>query len=377
VVLVLLLVAALATIRFRVEGHFHGLFLLKGVTDYRMELRDDLYLGDAQRLVAGIEFTPQSDVLDRWFGNRHEVPFLSYEWIEKDGTGFVVNHLKGGQQIFTSFSRFEFGADEIQSGLFVGGGLPHNVRKDVAPLTNESGMAFSDGKRWFHLWCTANEAIMSARTFDPIYPSQWKYLGSKVVHSNEKELIIKSSHMVEVDNVPLRIERHAEFKAGEPYFVLSFSVTNMGKTPVLYVYLYGDEPWLGNYGTSAGNVGWVKDRLITHVGPIDTDKYHYAGMFDYGNDALNEGHDFTMTANFIEWMSAVTPIVYYANNMLEKYDPSQKAKPLEGNERFIGIHWQPPALLPGKTDTYFLAIGMATRDPKTGMPIKPKTSLYP
>jgi hypothetical protein len=377
-VLVLFLLSVMATVRFRIEGHFHGLFLLKGSADYRLELKDDLYLGDGYRFITGFEFTPWRDIRAEWFGMSHETPFLSFEWLEKDGTGFVVNHLNGGQLLFTSFSRFEDATDKNPSGLFVGGGLPHAVMVDKAPFTNESGMAYNDGARWFHIWCSANESILSSRTLEPIYPSMWKYLGSKVVHSSEREILIQSAHIVEVEHIPLKIERFAHFKAGETFFTLSFRVTNIGNKPVEYDYLYGDEPWLGNYGSSAGNIGWVKDRLINHVGPVDTAKYRYAGMFDFGNDAINEGHDFSGTANFIEWMSGVEAKVYFSNGPLQKHDAVKDGvEPLQGNERYIGIQWQAPPLAPGKSDTYFLAIGMAGRDPKTGFPVKPKTGLYP
>lgn len=361
------------TAKFRISGHFQGVFLLKGDADCILELSDDLYLGDAHRYVAGVDFLQISERVLKRTEQGHAEPFLTYRW-EKDGTGFVVNHLRGGQELFTSFSRFVYVNDKTPSGLFVGGGLPDSVKENRAPVTNKTGMAFYDGSSWHHIWCTANEAIVCENSSTLIYPDQWKYLGSKVLHADNTELIIKSSHMVELDHVPLQIDRFARFKAGETFFTLSISVANMGAVPVLYAYLYGDEPWLGNYGSSGGNIGWVKDRLITHEGPIDTEKYSYAGMFDYGNRAIGEKHNCTMTANFIEWMSVVSPTVYFANSVTKKNDPPQ---PLQGNERFLGIQWHPPELRPGKVDSYFLAIGMAGRDQTTGLPVKPKTNLYP
>src|SRR6266702_2041467 len=54
--LCLLVVLAFITVRFRIEGHFEGLFLLRGVDGYLLELKDDLYLGDHHRLIYGIDF---------------------------------------------------------------------------------------------------------------------------------------------------------------------------------------------------------------------------------------------------------------------------------------------------------------------------------
>jgi len=38
--------------------------------------------------------------------------------------------------------------------------------------------------------------------------------------------------------------------------------------------------------------------------------------------------------------------------------------------RYIGVEWGPRKLHPGQTENYIPAIGMAGRDPKTGMPVR-------
>lgn len=373
----ILLLGVVTTTRFHIGGHFEGLFLLKGNKGSLWELKDDLYLGDGYRFIGGIDFDDPryhiSHLLDR---NRHKAPYLYYEWNARDGEGFVRNYLPGGQQMLTCFSRFSDDGGKQASGLFVGGGLPTNVEDDHNIKANETGMAFFDGKRWFHIWCNVNEAIASGKAMTSIYPSQWIFIGSRVLNASDKELTLCSSHTVSVDNVPLRIDRIADFKAGERFFTLSFRVTNVGTEPSYYFYLYGDEPWLGNYGTSGGNVGWVKDRLIQHVGAVDTRKYAYAGLFDYGNEAIGEGHNFTMTANFLEWKSPKAPMVYFSNSTDDFFAPVASGNtPLSGNARFIGVQWGPSFLPPGVSDSYTLAIGMAGRDPKTGLPVKPETHL--
>ena len=375
--LCLLVVLAFFTVRFRILGHFEGLFLLRGTDGYLLELKDDLYLGDHHRLIYGIDFDDPRYHIAQWFDRaKHEVPYLTCEWVAKDGEGYVRSFLPGGQELVTNFSRFTDEAGSQTAGLIVGGGLPANVLGDNNTLMNETGMTFFNGKRWFHIWCNVNEMVASAKTLTPIYPSHWKFLGSEVLNRSDKELTLASQHMIKVDNVPLRMDRTAFFKAGETFFILSVRVRNLGNEPVTYFYTYADEPWLGNYGTSGGNVGWVKDGLIQRVGPIDTRKYTFAGMFDYGNDLIGEGHDFTNTANFLEWKSARRPTVYFTNGAYDKYDPANH-DPLYSNTRFIGVEWGPCQLLPGESDQYYLAIGMAPLDPQTGLPVKPETHLYP
>jgi hypothetical protein len=109
---------------------------------------------------------------------------------------------------------------------------------------------------------------------------------------------------------------------------------------------------------------------------VDTRKYAYAGLFDYGNEAIGEGHNFTMTANFLEWKSPKAPMVYFSNSTDDFFAPVASGNtPLSGNTRFIGVQWGPSFLPPGASDSYTLAIGMADRDPKTGLPAKPETHL--
>ena len=375
IISICLLVLAAATIRFNIKWHFEGLFLLKGADGALLEVKDDLYLGDGHRLIWGIDFDDPSYRIHQMFDrNQHTVPYLAYEWTARDGVGYVRNFLPGGRQMVTNFSRVtDEGGRECQ-GLFVGGGLPANVMDGDLVKMNQTGMAFCDGNRWYHIWCNVNEAMFSPRTMTPVFPSQWKFVESKVLDASEKELTLFSRHIIKIDDATLRMDRVAHFTAGEPYFVLSLKITNIGKVFAHYIYTYGDEPWLGNYGTSGGNVGWVKDRLIQYVGPVDSEKYSYAGLFDYGNDTLGEGHNFTRMANFLQWKSDQKPMVYFTNSPFQKYDPANH-EPLSGNARFIGVQFSMTNMVPGESVQYDLAIGLAGLDPKTGFPVKPATPL--
>ncbi len=364
----------------KLTGHHEGIFLLKGRKGHLFEVKDDLYLGDGSRYIFGLDF-------DRFMSCRKgdfagKAPCLYYEWNEKDGSGFIRNYLPGGRQIFTSLSRFEYAEKESDipeelevHGIFVGGGLPANVAWENEVMENETGMAYFDGKRWFHLWCNVNEGIASAITKRQLDPSRWRFLGSRILNASNKELALTSEHEVGMDGVPLRIRKSAYFRAGRPYFIMSIKVTNAGDRPVGYYYTYGDEPWLGDFGTSAGNVGWVSDRLIKYVQFVDTSKYNYAGLFDYGNDANGSPHNFTNVANFIEWHGKNKPAVYFSNGADDYPKNDGKKVPLSSDERFIGLEWGPITLAPGESDMYALVIGMAEYNPITGLPVKPSVRL--
>ncbi len=375
----ILVITVITIVRFNITGNYEGIFLLKAEHGALLEVQDDLYLGQEPRYIWGIDLEewkhPLSGPANACAADK---PCLYYEWNDKKGDGFIRNHLPGGKQLLTCFSRFvDDGGAEV-SGLFVGGGLPAEVRENKVVKMNETGMAYYDGARWYHIWCNANEAISDSH-LKAILPSSWKFLGSRVLHYNAEDLILESSHEVIIDEVPLSIKRNAYFKAGEPYFILSIRIDNTGDRPATYYYDYGDEPWLGNYGTSGGNVGWASDGVSNYIykykGRLNTKKFHSAGLFDFGNDAIGENHDFTFTANFIRWYSDVDPFVFFSNGPYDFPQMNENKVPLSSNTRFIGLQWGPQILQPGQSKTYTLAIGMADRDPKSGFPVEPQIDL--
>jgi len=374
--LALLVVLFAATVRVDVNGHYEGVYFLKGDTAYFQpyELTDDVLLGEENRFIAGMSW----DTLFDRVGTRPAVaygePHLDYEWYSKDGEGFVRNIYPDGKQLLTCFSRFRDVDGSVFKGVFVGGGLPFHEHGEKTVSQNDTGMAFFDGKQWQHLWCNVNESIAIGMppAAKVISPSRWELLGSRVVEANEKRVILESSHRVAENGVELRIDRFAIFQAGAPYFILVNRVRNAGGSPGNYFYVYGDEPWLGDYGTSAGNVGWVKDRLFPYEGEIDPAKYSYFGMVDSGNKAAGEGANFSGVSNFIEWLG-VRPDLAYFSNKIGTFAPESAKVPLASpDNRVLFLQWGPRLLQPGESDLYVLAIGMAGRDPKGGVPVKPQ-----
>ncbi len=367
----------LTTVKFDITGNFEGIFLLEGKEGAVWEVKDDLFLGEEDRYIAGIDLETEKEFLNRSFeaqAGAGQEPSLYYEWNERRGEGFVRNYLPEGKQLLTFFSRFIDDSGAETAGLFVGGGLPANIAGKNIVTMNETGMAYYDGVEWFHIWCNVNETISDSR-FNCVFPSAWKYLGSRVLHHNSEDLILESWHAITIDNVPLHMNRTAVFKAGETYFTLSIRIRNVGNLPTTFYYLYGDEPWLGNYGTSGGNVGWAADGIHQYKGWLDTKKLHYAGLFDFGNDAIGEGHDFTLLANFIAWFGDVEPFVFFSNGPSDFPKLNDKRAPLSGDARFIGIQWGPRTLQPGQSEVYTMKIGMAGHDAKTGLPVVPEFAL--
>jgi hypothetical protein len=354
-------------------GHFEGIYLLKDPKGNKFELTDHLYVGREKQILYAIDFTANRYARFRQLlpEHREDHNHLHCEWNPRDGSGIVTNQFPDGTALVTYLGRYLDDNQEVH-GLFVGGGLPETVESNVSYNMNNSGMTYFDGKRWYHIWCSVNEGITSALSGKSYTPSKWEFIGSGLEKKSDRTVVITSSHRVVVDTVPLRIDRRMTFTAGEYYLNLEIRITNIGTGPLNFKYLYGDEPWVGFYGTSLGDVGWTKDGIVSHEEFVDTTRHTYVGIADLGNRAIGEQPVYTNLADFIEWFGPERPdFAYFTNNLAHLPIKGSKV-PLESNERFVGLQWD-NMLAPEQSKTIRLAVGMAFINPKTGLPEKPPT----
>ena len=364
-------------VKFDYHRDHEGIFIFSGVNGAWLEIGDDLFPEESHRLLWGRALGHLKNVESNGACGPSNKPCISYEWNTKSGRGFIKSAYPDGRKIVFNLGRF-LDSDKLPvSGLFMGGGLPPGDPDFKLFDKNETGMAYYDGHRYFHIWCNVNEGILDAANV-PIYPSQWKYVSSKVLESSVNDLTIVSRHVVLVNKVPVAVERFLFYQNGDPYVTFVTKLRNTGTTPTMFTYLYGDEPWLGDYGSSAGNVGWLEDRLVLTETEIDTRRYSYAGMFDYGNPLAGESHDFySKKANFIEWRPESRPDSGYFSNQIGQYAAAEQKVPLASlSDRVIILQWGPRILYPGQTYSFTISVGMAGNDPKTGLPVKPETRLY-
>jgi len=356
------------------EGHLEGLFLFKNKQTGQFTLTDHLLVGNEKQLIYALNFRNNSyRMVSRLFPHHKEgVDHLHVEWHPKDGSGLVSSYFADGTGLVTYLGRY-LDAEEEVHGLFVGGGLPETVESNVAYNMNNSGMTYYDGKRWYHIWCSVNEGIVNPLTGNSFTPSKWEFLGSRVEKRSDSNVIITSSHRIAINQVPLKIDRKMSFTAGEPYLNLDIKVTNTGTVPVNFNYLYGDEPWVGYYGTSLGDVGWTSDGIVEYETFVDTKTHSFIGMADLGNRLIGERPVYTNLADFIEWPQEARPDRAYFINDQNKMPQKGTKVPLESNERFLGVEWQ-RTLQPAESTTFRLAIGMAPFNPANGRPQKPNTT---
>lgn len=355
-----------------IEGDFEGIYLLKGLESRPLEIRDSIYLGEIDRLFFQLEVPWLHTVMthNAVVGHQSEA-HLSYKWNARGGHGYVHSTRPDGTEFLICLSRFLDSTGRMPKGIFVGGEIPRHLYGEKGVHLNETGVAYKNQGRWNHIWCNANEGIAAgADAVRMIYPSEWKYLGSEVLFSSSSEIAIKSRHSTVVDAMPMQIERFFNYRARDNYFTLGIKFRNDGYKPLQYYYVYGDEPWLGNYGSSAGNVGWTDGKLYQYAGMVDSIRHNIAGMVDIGNTKLpsENGKQFSGLANFMAWYGLLRPqVVYFSNKEGVVNDESENVLLDSPTNRVLFAQWAPPALQPGQSTVIVMAIGMV--DPGKSYPI--------
>jgi len=307
---------------------------------------------------------------------------IELTWSERNGDGVIKEFRLDGTELLIVLSRFA-NDEGTPQGLFIGGDLPlGDTQRSSEAANNNTGIAYYDGKRWNHIWCSLNEGVSLVDGDKTVYgPEKWNYLGSTVLKSTSSEVVLESRHevraLVRGAPVVLSMKRTVLKRLGDDYLILKVEFSNQGRTPFAYSYELGDEPWVGDFFRgSRGNIGWTDGELFKYEDYVDTSRHKFAGYWDIGNDVIHEKHNFTGYADFVEWLSGPPSFVYFANNF--GYDRVDERKPLSSwNNRVLGLVWLNQALRPGERKEYVVALGMAKPVSQGGpfFPLKPSMQL--
>lgn len=364
-------------VTFHFNSHIDGFFILEGVGGKWLELTDDLTPEDASHLLWGMPNHLFNNSVASKKCNSATDSCIDYRWDNTIGRGFIRSTWSNGHKLVINLGRFTENNGKHPSGLFIGGGLPPSDPDFQLSNNDATGMTYYNGRRWFHVWCNANEGILSPSSpLHPSYPFEWQFKGSWILEDDSTSLTIRSRHRVNLAGVPLDLDRTLFYTNGSRYVILVTQISNEGTIPTTFEYLYGDEPWLGDFGSSAGDIGWTEKELIFTERSVDTGNNNFVGMFDYGNPLAGESHLFTGIANFIEWDKDERPNTAYLANTSGGIKPGSRPEPLKDPaNRFVGLRWKSGTLKPGEAFTFTIAVGMAGKDLKTGLPIKPDTGL--
>lgn len=329
-----------------------------------IKLRRDLMAGEREKLLFMFNANPIFDFFMKKFALAAGRSLLELTWDGEGGTGVIKQFRSDGRIFSVSLSRFE----ELGKprGLFIGGDLPYGDA-DRDPGAATSGIGFYDGKQWYHLWCVSNEAFSLSGSEQMAAPAHWRYLGGRKQKDTYDEVVLESDHDIVIGDVRVLMKRTIRFRAGDDYLILKVRIINPNAGGIAYSYLFGDEPWIGRFGSSAGDVGWDEEGIIEAEAFIDPVRNKYAGFYDYGNIWAGESHSFSGYANFVKWISPTPSFVTFSNGK----QCCTTDRPLDSTfNRMLVIAWKDQRLLPGESLTYTMALGMA-KIGKDGLPAVP------
>jgi hypothetical protein len=334
-----------------------------------VEVKRDLFIEDADRLIFTVDFNGVLAKLKRELAVARGSSSLELTWDSVEGVGDVKMFRSDGTAVSLSFSRYREDAGPIR-GLFLGGDLPY-ADSSRSRDGNTSGFGYNDGQAWYHIWCASNEGFSISGTDSTVVPPLWEYLGSRVLKDSAEEVIIESRHEAELEGARVKMTRLVSVRADRDYFILKVKFANASTKAISYNYAYGDEPWLGQFGSSSGDVGWYEGGLVQYEQFISPAKYKYVGYWDIGNPAAEEKDTFTGYANFVEWLSPTPSYVFFANSFTNCCNETSSLS--HEHERILDIVWLNQLLMPGESRDHTLAIGMAKQGPD-GLPLKPSVT---
>ena len=312
----------------------------------------DLMFEEAGSLVFRLDATPLLNKLFEAAAVATESPYIDSRYDAKYGKGIIKQFRPDGSRLELSLARYdEFGVHP--HGIIIGGDFPPGDL-DSAQGREGSGMALYDGKDWIHLWCSANEGIAVSGGGLVYEPHKWQYVSGKTVKKTLSEVIFESTHRVIMAGTEVLITRRLGLKAEDDFVTLSISVTNSGGRPLLYDYAYGDEPWVGKFGSSIGDVGWYPGGWVDEERYVDPEIHNIAGFADIGNRRAGDPGEYSGYANFIQWEGSRPTMAYFSND----FHSVRPGRPLSSRDnRILNIVWKNQKLEPGRTLEYRLHIG--------------------
>lgn len=356
---------------FSFHGKPDGIYLLRGTGGKLFELKDRLQLTEYDRLITRVEFEA---LYDRWRSNEeaaHASPYLKYNWHRNSGGGYLISFFPDGSRFLVCLGRFRDADNNPVKGIFVGGGLPRAHYESGALKTPETGVAYADASGWHHLWGSAAETIISADpAIKPVGPGRWEFISSEVLFSSQYQLALKSSHLIRLGQQTLKADRYLNYRAGDRFFSLATRFSNQGNLPLKYHYSYEDDLRTPDSGT-------VNSATAMEQPDFSGDCYIGMSGYSYSDGGERTASSGNMT-NFMSWQGDALPDRrYLISRSGILLSDTGKAPLTDRNSRGVKLQWHSRMLLPGRSETIVLTIGMSDNDPTTGIPRQPAVNISP
>lgn len=287
---------------------------------------------------------------------------LEVRWDPKTGRGDVIDHGANGDLYRTCFHcRFAGYTGGLVIGSETGSGVGLYPKEPIR------------GFRSVNVWCAQDESIWD-RDQSTEYTYGWsenygrgadgerlEYVRGRVLEAGPGRVVLQSRN----EGGCYRVTKLASTRQGTRLWILSTRIVNRCERAVHFDFFTGEDPWIGLYRSSDGDVGWTPDGLVRTETAFEEGRFRAGGFYDLGNRALGqkEGEGgFSNQANFIalDPATALPDVVLFANRFAHAPSDIAPDRPLDNKSlSALNLGWTDRTLQPGEGLTIALAMGLA------------------
>ncbi|PIE17630.1 MAG: hypothetical protein CSA65_08380 [Proteobacteria bacterium] len=285
---------------------------------------------------------------------------IDSHWDPKTGRGDVRQYFADGSVIRTCFHcRYKGYTGGLVIGNLSGSGSALYPKRPIR------------GFRRINIFCAQDESIWD-RKERAEYSYGWsenfppkdggkrlRYRRGRVLEQSATRLVLQSENA----GGCYKVTKVAHSERGARWWIIATRVTNRCSHPIDFDLYTGDDPWLGTYKSSDGDVGWTPAGIIRHETALGPGAFTVGGFYDLGNSAVGQrAQRFSNQANFIA-LDPATPLpdgAYFANRFAHDEREVDPKKALHNKTlTALNLAWKGRRLASGEGFTFAFALGLA------------------
>lgn len=302
---------------------------------------------------------------------RERSPGFTVDWDPWTGRGRVTQVLPSGDVYSICL---QCGYEGYAGGLWVGS-------------LNGSGFGWLPatpipGFPLINLFCAQDESLVdeaTGREYDPGWSQNFgrgddgarlEYVGGAVLADGRDggDVVLRSVNRADC----FEVTRHLLWPRGAAYVVISSRVRNVCPQALTFSLWTGEDPWIGTYRSSDGDVGWHAGGLVRTERALDGRAFRWGGMIDLGNELLGQSAaPFSNAADFLLPDPALPPPdrAFFANRFAHEAGDVDPARPLDNRSlTAFNLGWVGRRLAPGEAAVFRYALGHARSGPPGSVP---------
>ncbi len=280
-------------------------------------------------------------------------------WDPDTGRGTITLTTPAGERLEI---RLQDGFEGYTGGLLLGsmGGSAFRSWPTDAPA----------GTRGLSLWCAQDESLLLEQAERRLeYSHGWsenfgtgpdgvplRYLGGRVLHDSPDGLLLRAENAA----MPFHLARWLQLLP-DGTLLTRLRISNVSEASIQFSFWEGEDPWVGDYGSSEGDVGWFAGALIRQEASLGASPGACLGMADLG-DQPRAADPWPLAASFLclDPLSPKPDQLIFANGFAHGPDEVSDNTPLsDQSPTAFNLGWTHMELAPGASWELRWAMGVA------------------